>query len=222
MRKFLICSLVVLATAAMGHASSVTMTPSTLDALLGGTYAPASIQETTHMSTADLTANIVSEAFTNGSGLYAYLYQVTNTGGVNDGAVEQFTLWPLVGATTGFHGSVQAGYLNEDPALPPGFQGGGVTPQSPGNFSNTSKVFSFYFQSDPGPDIGISQHSAVLYVLSNLAPGNIVGSVIDGTPGTGGVVGPTLVPEPVTIFSAFLAIGSLGMYVRKRMHRTAA
>jgi hypothetical protein len=148
----------------------------------------------TSVTGGDVQGNVVSQAFTDGNGHYAYLYQLNNTGGEQNDVFQAFTNSPFVGADA----EAIVGCLTSGP--PAGFTLGDQAPYGAtlnlkaGPTISFSFTDLFYCAIDPG------ESSNTLYVLSNNAPGVIIGNVIDGYAHSGGVVGPVgpVVPEPTT------------------------
>ncbi|KPK76129.1 MAG: hypothetical protein AMJ79_08085 [Phycisphaerae bacterium SM23_30] len=184
-------------------AAVITLEPKPLTDLLGANPAPVGALRTTSMTAATLEAEVDSQAYTNDQGLYAYLYQIKNIGQTGDHPVEMFTLYPFWGAND----DLAMGYLTGD--IPAGFSAGGNLPEDEGFVSE--ELVSIYFTLPPGAEISIGQSSAVLYLMSDYVPGEIVGNVIDGSVAAGAVVGP--VPEPGTV--CLLSLGGL-MFLRRR------
>jgi hypothetical protein len=167
------------------------------------------------MDNGNLKATVYSQAYTDGNGRYAYLYQVDNTGAAGNSSIEQFTVWPFTGADD----SVDMGYLTG--TLPSGFLGtSSQAPESTGyvDVLSTGPQLSFYYNLRAGKAIGVGKHSVVMYVVSNLEPNTVVtGNVIDGSVGSGPVIGP--VPKPGTLI--LLGLGGLGLVYRWRRKRLA-
>ncbi|MCY2927006.1 MAG: PEP-CTERM sorting domain-containing protein [Planctomycetota bacterium] len=180
----------------------VTLVPDTMTGLLGGSYSPAGSFMITPTNSGDLHTSVYSQAFTNGVD-YAYLYQVVNTGSVDDHSAELLTLWPVTGVS-------DMGWLTGD--LPAGFLGGACQAVGSNAFLTSKAQISFYFTllSDLSVDPG--EHSVVLYAISPKAPSEISGSVINGATATGQVVGP--IPEPATL--SVLALGALTAVIRRK------
>jgi len=154
-----------------------------------------------------LHVDVYTRAYTNGT-TYAYLYQVHNKDTSSD-PVEMFTLSPFHGADE----DMEAGYLTDDEPAP-GFAPSDKNPQSNGwvNPSPSGPIISFYYTWLNGVPVLPGEYSAVMYVLSDLAPDLIWASVIDGQTATDKVVGP--VPEPAT--PAMLALGGMAILRRRR------
>jgi len=189
----------------------VPLTPASLDDLLGSAV-PVGVVKATVMDGVNLKSVVYSQAYTDGAGLYAYLYQVQNTGAAGNSILEQFTAAPFEGADQ----TVSMGYLTG--ALPAGFMpGASQVPEPDGNVNIPSgPVVSFYFGDRYGYGIDIGEHSAIMYVLSSLPVSEITGNVIDGEVASGPVVGP--VPEPATVL--LLGLGGLVLIGKKNSHRS--
>jgi len=189
-------------------AGLVTLQEQSLTDLLGSSpQALGSLLET-DMSAGNLVSVAYSRAYTDGEGLYAYLYQVDNTGEAGRSPVEMFTLWPfLVGDDP-----MEMGYLSG--TIPSEFLSGGETPEAEGYAEDigAGMEVSFYYTKKAGKQIVAGEHSVVMYALSAYAPDQILGNVIDGSVGSGPVVGP--VPEPATL--SLLVLAGLAALGRKR------
>ena len=204
-RGFFVVAMVIGGASAISWAVPVAMslTPADFDSLLGGSLVADGGLVTSDMSTGNLHTTVVSQAFTDGDGNYAYLYQVKNTGTTGASIIEVFTTTPYFGAS----GATDAGYLTAN--APTGFDLGDQVPRGASIHVPSGPTISFGFPSpwdfgdtdyaiDPGED------SVTLYILSTGEPGTITGNVIDGTIGSGPVVGP--IPEPCTL--VLLAMGA--------------
>lgn len=201
--------------AASANPIGVDLTPMAFSDLFDG-ETPIMIGDplVTDMSAGNLMAEVVSQAFEDGLGNYAYLYQVTNTGTTGNNVIELFTCNPFFGATS----SSTLGYLiDEDP---PGDEFTlGVQDVIGANVDAVAgPTVSFGFPAPWPPYIPTSwaidpgESSVTLYVLSTAEPGTITGNVIDGTIASGNIVGP--VPEPATM--SLLAIGGLAVLRRRK------
>ncbi|HUU59128.1 MAG TPA: hypothetical protein VMZ50_06260, partial [Phycisphaerae bacterium] len=147
----------------------------------------------TDMSAGNLVVTVRSRAYTDNDGNYVYLYQIHNTGATGNSPAEMFTIWPFEGAD----GNTDLGFLSG--SIPVGFDAN--TPaQNPWDkvsvkVLTTGPLISFYYtELFGGYSIDVGEHSRAMYVLSVLSPSEVTGNVIDGSVGTGPVVGP--VPEP--------------------------
>jgi hypothetical protein len=194
----------------MAAGGIITLQSDTLSNILGATPVAESNLMTTVMDTGNLKATVLSQAFSDGGGRYAYLYQILNTGTTGNSPVQQFTLWPFFGADD----DSNVGTLSGTP--PAGFSsGGGQDPRSTGYVLPLSSgaQISFYYTLPEGKDISIGEQSLVMYVVSELPPDEIWGSVIDGGSGGEGLVaGP--IPEPATV--GLLVLGALGLLRARR------
>ena len=177
-----------------------------LDGLLGDNIVAKTNLLTTVMNSQSIQADVFSRAYADDAGLYAYLYQVENTGTAGYSAIELFTLWPFTDATD----NTRMGWLSDTPT---GFLASGQAPESTG-FIDDLPVVSFYYGKRNACDIDIGENSRVMYVLSALAPGEILGNVIGGSVGSGDVVGP--VPEPGTWMLLASGLAVLVVYRRRR------
>ena len=177
---------------------------STLSGLLGGEPTWWSSLTTTEMNTGNMHSRVYSQVCSLGD-WYVYLYQVDNTGVTGNSSVELFSL----GEFTGSVADGQIGYLT-DTGLPTGFFSGGRAPEDEGYIDDSTLnglEISFYYGKTAHRSIAPGQDSRVMFIVSNLAPGMVVGNVIDGIVATGPVVGP--VPEPGTL--VLLGGGGLGL-----------
>lgn len=202
-----------LAGMAKGSIIHIPMAPvSGLDALPGvGWTAVQSAPTITAMVNQDLRADVYSQAYRNSSGQYAYLYQVNNTGTPAEDAVELFTVSPFAGADQ----NTVVGYFT-GATVPDGFVGDAARmPQSQAALSGTagSRTLSIYFTADQEALIEPGEHSSIMYALSNIAPGQIQGNIIDGKTASGLVFG--AVPEPSC--AALLLVGATALLRRRRV-----
>jgi hypothetical protein len=150
---------------------------------------------------------VASQAFTDGAGNYAYLYQVRNTGSTGNNVIEVFTCSPFSGAFA----STTLGYLTG--SHPAGFTLGDQPSAGASVDAEAGPTISFGFPAFLlGQAIDPGETSSTLYVLSDGMPGMITGNIIDGTTGSGQVVGP--VPEPATI--CLLGLGALSLLRKRR------
>ena len=202
MRRVILSCLCIVCVFCIGtapsHAGPITLTEKTLDQLLGAGYTAASSLTVTDMSDGNLVSNVSSRAYVN-NGLYAYLYQVDNTGTTGNSSIEMFTLGQFAGSV----GSGEVGYLSG--TSPTGFLNGGQLSE-PNCFVDSmlsGLEISFYYGKDTGTQIDVGECNRVLYIVSTYSPGMILGSVIDHDSASGPVVG--AVPEPGTF--VLLALG---------------
>jgi hypothetical protein len=210
-----IAGVMVLAAAALPATGGlIPVQPHSLTDLLGVGATQATPLETTVMNKDNIVVTVESQAYSNGQGLYAYLYQIRNLGNPSNSPVEMFTLWPFGGASD----ATGLGYLTG--TLPEGFlTDAGRAPKARAYVKALSSgpQVSFYYMLDDELSIGPGEHSVVLYVLSALPPIQITGSIIDGSVSSGPVVGP--IPEPTTPEPAtltLLALGGVTALVRRR------
>ena len=213
MMRFAVVAVVAAATVmAVNVAASASPVPVSLVSddfsnLLGGSASPIGLPTVTDMSVGNLQAKVVSQAFTDSAGHYAYLYQVMNVGTTGNNVVEVFTCSPFFGVS----GSTTLGYLTAN--APSGFTLGNQTPFAASIDAAAGPTVSFAFPAFiAGYAIDPGEYSSTLYVLSNGTPGIIIGNVIDGVTGSGPVVGP--VPEPATM--SLLALGACLPLLRRR------
>ncbi len=207
--------IVFLSSTALGGLIHLTLDDRAYDDLFSGPEIAIGTPMVTSVTGGDIQGNVVSQAFTDGDGHYAYLYQLNNTGGEQNDVFQAFTNSPIVGANA----DTIVGCLTSDP--PDGFTLGDQAPYgvtlNPKAGPTISFSFSdlFYCAIDPG------ESSNTLYVLNNNMPGLIVGNVIDGYAHSGGVVGP-VVPEPATLTTLVSALLGLAgaVYLRRNKHMT--
>jgi hypothetical protein len=208
--KVAILGITVLAAnmAAFAAPVPVTLVADNFNNLLGGSANPVGSPTITDMSVANLQAAVVSQAFTDNSDSYAYLYQVKNTGTTGNNVVQVYTCSPFFGAS----GSTTLGYLTAN--APSGFALGSQTPYAASVDAVAGPTISFAFPGFlAGYAIDPGEWSSTLYVLSTDVPGMITGNLIDGSTGTGDVVG--AVPEPAT--TVLLVMGGLVLLLRRRV-----
>lgn len=140
---------------------------------------------------------VQSAAYTDGSS-YLYVYMVSN---FSNTTLDTFALASFAGLEAG----TQAGY---------------ITPDTPGFAIIPTAVDKLGIATDPAVHFVFSQglspfsNTAKLFVESDLAPGEITATVINGSVAGGTVVGPVPVPEPATLM--LLSMGGLAMIRRRR------
>ena len=179
----------------------VTLVSSDFDILLGGSATTIGSPLITNMTSGSLLGQIISQAFTDGQGNYAYLYQVKNIGASH--VIEQFTCDPFADAS----GTTILGYLTAN--APDGFTLGQQAPMGASVNPDAGPTVSFVFpgyllgQIDPG------KSSHTLYVLSDKAPSLIDGNIINGAVASGLIVGP--LPEPATL--GIISAGAVMLYL---------
>ena len=215
MRKLLVAILCMLAVSygmsPVAEAGVISLGSDTLDTLVGANPVALGSLLTTDMSDGVVKVDVFSQAYTGDAGLYVYLYQVDNTGSSGDSAVELFTLWPFIDADD----DTEMGSLSG--SIPTGFFTGGQLPESLGYIDDgptTGPVVSFYYTKRVASEIAPGEHSMVMYVVSDLSPGLIIGNIIGGAVGSGEVVGP--VPEPSTLVYLIGAATLAILAVRRR------
>ena len=202
-----VAAFIVLCVAAQLPASVITLgTAPSVNDLFSTTPTPIGTTSLVVANTPTFTVDVYSQAYTDGS-KYVYLYQLDNSTQSND-SIELFTLSKFLGADA----NVAMGYLTQ--TVPAGFISTGLAQDSEatGGMNPSGPTLSFYYTSRAGYDIQPGDHSTVMYVVSQLPPSVINGSVIDGNTGTVLVVGP--VPEPATL--SMLALGGLTMLRRRK------
>ena len=200
------------ATAALATPVPVTLVADDFSNLLDGSAAAIDSPMTTNMSLGNLQSEVISQAFTDGVGNYAYLYQIYNRGTTGNNVVELFTFSPFFDASA----STTIGYLTAN--APSGFTLGNQTPYAATVDAAAGPTISFAFPAwlSGLPAIDPGEYSSTLYVLSDGVPGTITGNVINGSIAYGDVIG--AVPEPATL--ALLLIGGMGVLIR-RVRRTS-
>ena len=210
-----VLSIIVAVVVAVGLASNVSAavttlgTEGTVDDLFVDTPAAVGSILVTDFVTANFDVDVYSQAYSDGNE-YAYLYQIDNDGSSSD-PIELFTLSPFTGAD----GSVEMGYLTG--SVPSGFLSGvDQIPESTGNVNSSGPIISFYYTSRAGFAIDPGQQSFVMYVMSDLAPDIILGSIINGTTDTQEVIGP--IPEPAT-FVVLILGGLFSLLARRRLEQ---
>ncbi len=210
----LVAVAILLISAGSVGAGTIVLTDDTLGGLLGGNVIQLAGPLTVDMSDGNMMAEVYSSAYTGDNGLFAYLYQINNTGTFGNSSLDTFTIFPVWGAD---HDS-RLGTLSDLADTGGEFLVGGLDPLAEAfiEYPGTGPVVSYYYSKDQGVDIPAGAYSKVLYVLSDRGPGTITANVIDGTTGTGSVYGP--IPEPSTALSLFLGLAALG-WVRGRRLR---
>ena len=216
MKTFLTCltAFAVVFCAVSAEAGSLNVTGSTLDALLGGGATQVGSTVITNANGGSLSAEITSAAYTGSNGLYAYIYQLENTGSEGNSSIDAFTVYPFWGATD----NTQLGYLTCIDGLSDDFTAGGGLPYEIAylDLPNNGPIVTFYYPKDESLTIPPGERANALYVLSELPPDMTTGNVIDGAIGSGPVVGP--VPEPsaaLSILLGCLGIGTLSRFRRR-------
>ena len=206
MKRLVAAVLVLFLAVSISQAGVITLSNSTLDALGGVSSVAIDTVQSTAMTNGGTQAMVANQAYLGDNDLYIYLYQVDNTGLT---AIEMYRLWPFEGADD----QTDMGWL-ADKTPPAGFAAGGQIPESTGYVSSGSSgsVVSFYYSKRVGHEIEVNEHSAVMYVVSELPPDTVNGNIIGGTVGTGVVVG--AVPEPAT--ALYLILGGLSLLVLYR------
>ncbi|MEN6407330.1 MAG: PEP-CTERM sorting domain-containing protein [Thermoguttaceae bacterium] len=196
------------------HAEPITLVEKSLTDLLGAGFTTAGTLLNSNMSSGNLHSEVLSQAFTNG-GLYVYLYQVDNTGVAGNSSAELFTLGEFAGSLN----AGDIGYLSG--SIPTGFTSGDQVPESEAYVDELAGGLdiSFYYTKRSGYEIAPGEVSRVMFLRSDYAPGQVVGSVIDHDAASGLVVG--AVPEPTTM--AMLVCGGLTalVCVVRRSRRSA-
>jgi hypothetical protein len=199
----LICGL---ATQALATPVYDPMVPADFASLLGGNAQAVGIPLVTNMSNGNMASSVTSQAFTDGNGDYAYLYQVVNTGTSTNNAIEDFAVGPFAGATA----NTTLGFLTAN--APTGFSLGNIAPAGVSVDDQSGPTISFAYPGYLGASLNPGKSSTTFYVLSEDGSGPIIGSVIDHYTGTGTVVG--AVPEPATL--TLLVLGGLAMLRRRK------
>lgn len=188
--------IIFLGSSALGGLIHLTLVDRAYDDLFSGPEIAIGTPMVTSVTGGDVQGNVVSQAFTDGFGHYAYLYQLNSTGGEQNDVFQAFTISPFVGANA----DTIVGCLTSIPPNPlDGFTLGEQVPYGVTLNLKAGPTISFSFSDLFDCAIDPGESSNTLYVLSNNLPGLIVGNVIDGYAHSGGVVGP-VVPEPTTTF----------------------
>lgn len=191
------------ASVAQGVPIVKTLTPSTLDALVGVGATPIDTVEIAYNYNDTFTGEVVSQAYAGVNGGYVYLYQAVNDGPSVLEVMALSPFWALQGQ----------GYLTG--AVPVEFTAGGDVPF---NSSMTydqdipSPNVSFNYPSVLGAHVLPGGHTAVLYLLSDNPPAAGEVYVID----SGTAVAEALVPTPEPASLALLAAGGLILVIRRR------
>ena len=198
--------------AVSAQAGSLNVTGASLDALLGGDVSQVGSTLVTDANGGSLYAQITSAAYTGNNGLYAYIYQLENTGEVGNSSIDAFTVFPFWGATD----NTQLGYLTCVDGLSDDFTAGGGLPYEIAylDLPINGPIVTFYYPKDESLTIPPGERAAALYVLSDLAPSTSTGNVIDGSIGSGQVVAP--IPEPATALNILLGCLGVGALARRR------
>ena len=94
--------------ASVSHAGVISLVDCSMDTLLGSGYSAVGSAAVADMKSDGITyGEVTNQAYVNSAGdLWAYLYQVENTGETN---ILMFTLWPFGGADD----NTQMGWLND-------------------------------------------------------------------------------------------------------------
>ena len=209
----LLVACVVLGGAGLTQAGVLNVNGASLDDLLGGGVTQVGSTMVTDVNGGSLYASITSAAFTGDNGLYAYVYQLENTGNTGSSSIDAYTVYPFWGATD----NTQVGYLTSVDGLTD-FAAGGDLPYEIAylDLPVNGPIVTFYYPKDEGLEISTGEYGAALYVMSELVPDVTTGNVIDGSIGSGPVVGP--VPEPVTALNIVLGCLGVGLLWRRRLH----
>ena len=197
----------------VAHAGSIGLVGDSLDNLLGGNVSQVAGPLCSDTSSGNMLSEVCSSTYTGDNGLYVYLYQLSNTGTFGNSSIDTFTLFPFWGASD----ASEIGYLTDLTCTGGEFLSGGYDPLPEGfvELPGTGPVISYYYSKNAGADIPVGEHSLVMYVKSDREPGEIIGNVIDGSIGTGAVLGP--VPEPCTLLGIVLgAFGLMSLRIGRR------
>jgi len=170
--KLFMVAMAMMVFASYSSATVVTLgTAGTVSDLFSSTATPDGSILVTDFNTNTFGVDVYSQAYTDGS-KYAYLYQLDNMVGSMD-PVELFTLSPFAGADE----NAVVGYLTG--TVPTGFLPGvDQSPEPTGNVNASSQIISFYYTSRASFDLNPGQQSAVMYVMSDLAPDLIWGILL--------------------------------------------
>jgi len=215
-KVMIICGMVavILQMTAICHATPVYVgtAAADFDSLLDGSAYAVDDAMISDFSGGNLAAIVMSQAFTDGAGSYLYLYQLNNIGAANTDVITRFTASPYASADN----SISLGYLTAN--IPTAFTAGDQSPLygDVDALAGPTVGFNFPignpFYSIPDSYIAPGNSSFVLYIESSLAPGIVMGNVINGGVHTGEIIGP--VPEPATV--CLLGLGGLLLRRRKR------
>lgn len=202
---------VVVCSAITANAGPLNVTGASLDALLGGGVSQVGSTVVTSANGGSLYASITSAAYTGDNGLYAYVYQLGNTGEAGKSSIDAYTVFPFWGASD----NTQVGYLTSMDGLSGDFVAGGGLPYEIAyvDLPVNGPIVTFYYPKDESLTIPPGSHGNAVYVLSSLEPGLTTGNVIDGAVGSGPVVGP--VPEPAMALNILFCLGA-GVLARRR------
>ena len=183
------------------------------DSLLGGSAYAVDDAMISNFSGSLLSAEIVSQVFTDGVGSFLYLYQLHNTGAANaTEVITRFTASPYISADIG----TSLGYLTAN--IPTAFTAGDQAPLY-GDVDVLGPTVGFNFPVGnplygiPDSYIAPSESSLVLYVQSSLGPGLVTGNIINGGVYSNAIYGP--VPEPCSL--VLLSLGGLMLRRRRRV-----
>ena len=203
-----ICGMAVLAMSLSGTAfgGPISIDTDLISNLVGGT--PMSI---TPLKVSDISNSVVqSEVYSQvykaeeGDGPFVYLYQLNNTGLLEEGAhsLERITFAPFRNVFE------QVGYLSDLDGTA-GFLAGGEVPESTAYITDDTSApeVSFSYRKWRGYQIDPGEHTVVMYAISEFSPYigdqlvTIDANVIDGLVANGKVIGPGTTaawPEPGT------------------------